>query len=351
MRQKRQKLWRALLCPLFILTLFLTGCGQGAAPASPPPASGTAQQPSSVPLQASAAPADAKAPAAARSDGAPEDFVLTLIADQTSALLNGEKAVLSSAPYVSGSSFYIPLEDVVSLLGGSFVLQGDTASVQLFDHSVSFQVGRAVMEVDGGTYEMPGTREGFRIPRGEEPIAVGENYGPVLADGVFYVPSDLLSISCPFFGLNSIREYPQTDMIILGSLQWEFGVDSIRLEDVFSDLPEEVKSQYELVGPIDRVLNYSIVEYRSETTRVHVMRVDEGTEDVEQMDGRICTISVDRPGPRTPRGLQVRDGVDRAWLLYGYASMADHFRYTVSGNWIESISFVTRYSPQQYVSP
>lgn len=313
--------------------LMLTSCAAG----TPEHSSSTDVPPSSTP---------SGAPAAARPSN-PTDFVLTLIANQTSVLFNGEEAVLSSAPYVSGDSFYFPLEDVVRLLGGSFLFQGDTASVQLFDHSVSLQVGHAAMEVDSGTYEMPGTREGFRLSRGESPIAVAEGYGPVLVNGVFYVPSDLLSVACPFFGLNSVREYPQTNMIIIGSIQWEFGVDSIRLDDVFSDLPEEVKKQYELVGPVDHVLNYSIIEYRSETTSVSVMCVDEGTEDIEQMDGRICTIYVDRPGPRTPRGLQVRDGVDRAWLLYGYASMADHFRYTVSGNWIESISFVTRYSSQQ----
>jgi len=69
MKQRQHKLWRALLCPLLLLTLFLTGCGQAAVPASQPPAAGTAQQPSfsaplsSAPLQASAESSEPAGPA------------------------------------------------------------------------------------------------------------------------------------------------------------------------------------------------------------------------------------------------------------------------------------------------
>ena len=40
---------------------------------------------------------------------------------------------------------------------------------------------------------------------------------------------------------------------------------------------------------------------------------------------------------------QVGEGIDRAWLLYGHASMTNSFRYTVSGSFITSLSFCTRY--------
>lgn len=68
MKRKQHKLWRAPLCPLLILALFLTGCGQAAAPASQPPASGTSQQPlssaplSTAPLQTNAGSSDTQEP-------------------------------------------------------------------------------------------------------------------------------------------------------------------------------------------------------------------------------------------------------------------------------------------------
>ncbi len=281
--------------------------------------------------------------ASVQSDDGIPDFVLTLVADQTTALLNGEEAILTAAPYVSGYTFYFPLADVVTLLGGSFVLQGEMASVQLFGHSASFQVGQTAVEVDGASYEIPEIRDGFRLSQEDSPLAVAEEYGPVITAGTFYVPSDLIPAQCPSFGLNNLLEYPQTNMIIIGRIEREFGFDDIRLYDIFADLPEEVRSQYDLAGSAGHVLNYSISEYQSETTHVYVMNVDEGTEDVEQMDGRICAIYVDSPGPQTPRGLQVGEGIDRAWLLYGHASMTNSFRYTVSGSFITSLSFCTRY--------
>lgn len=210
-------------------------------------------------------------------------------------------------------------------------------------HSVSFQVGQTAVEVDGASYEIPEMRDGFRLSQEDSPLAVAEEYGPVITAGTFYVPSDLIPAQCPSFGLNNLLEYPQTNMIIIGRIEREFGFDDIRLYDIFADLPEEVRSQYDLAGSAGHVLNYSISEYQSETTHVYVMNVDEGTEDVEQMDGRICAIYVDSPGPQTPRGLQVGEGIDRAWLLYGHASMTNSFRYTVSGSFITSLSFCTRY--------
>lgn len=324
----RQKRWRYMLALVLSSLILLTSCSV--------PETG----PSSETVTPS--PSAANTASDQTDDGIP-DFVLTLVADQTTALLNGEEVILMAAPYVSGCTFYFPLEDVVTLLGGSFVLQGETASIQLFGHSVSVQVGQTAVEVDGVSYEIPEMRDGFRQSQGDSLLAVAEDYGPVIMDGIFYIPSDLFPAQCPSFGLNNLLEYPQTNMIIIGSIEREFGFDDIRLYDIFADLPEEVRSQYDLAGSAGHVLNYSISEYRSETTHVYVMNVDEGTEDVEQMDGRICAIYVDSPGPKTPRGLQVGEGIDRAWLLYGHASMANSFRYTVSGSFITSISFITRY--------
>jgi len=86
MNRKQHKLWCTLLCPLFILTLFLTGCGQAAVPISQPPASGTAQQPlssaqlPSAPLQISGGTSDTGKPVSSAGPSAAEPEVAPTLA-------------------------------------------------------------------------------------------------------------------------------------------------------------------------------------------------------------------------------------------------------------------------------
>jgi hypothetical protein len=47
-------------------------------------------------------------------------YVLSLTADNDEALLNGEPVTLSTPPFVQNGTFFIPLEAVTKLLGGTY---------------------------------------------------------------------------------------------------------------------------------------------------------------------------------------------------------------------------------------
>ena len=133
-------------------------------------------------------------------------------------------------------------------------------------------------------------------------------------------------------------------MIMLGFLQGEErGIDQIRLYDDFDALPLQVRELYPEVGVVDQMPNYTIVQYGTCPAQIYVMRLEEGAEDIEHMDGKICTIHAVREGVITPRGLQVGDTALRAWQLYGHDNFASYFHYQIDGGFVSFFTFYTRY--------
>lgn len=97
----------------------------------------------------------------------------------------GEKIVLSFAPKMLNDVFYIPLEDVISALGGVCLVDGTTARVLLFGQDVTYFAGEAPVLWNDRAW-MP-----------EEGLA-----RPFLWNGVFYLP---LSYATPLFGEGILR--------------------------------------------------------------------------------------------------------------------------------------------------
>jgi len=132
-----RKRFRCILCfAALSLALLLPGCG--AQDSDTPPQEPTAL---SAPLG---------------SDGG---FTLSLEAGRTTAALSGtledgtilagQEVQLSHAPFLRDGALYLPLEEVVPLLGGSFVLGRDTATVTLAGHVAVYQAGQGTMTLDG----------------------------------------------------------------------------------------------------------------------------------------------------------------------------------------------------------
>lgn len=269
-------------------------------------------------------------------------FLLTLTADQTEALYDGKTVTLSSAPFIQNRAFYYPLQDVVELLGGSLTQTDECIQVGLFEHCLTYRLHQPAVEVDGTVYEMYQTRQAFDETL--EKIAVDAEYGPIEVDGKVFIPSDLHSVYCPHIGLDVVDSYPDGNMIRLGFLrEEERGIDQIRLYDDFDALPLQVRELYPEVGVVDQMPNYTIVQYGTCPAQIYVMRLEEGAEDIERMDGKICTIHVVREGVITPRGLQVGDTALRAWQLYGHDNFASYFHYQIDGGYVSFYTFYTRY--------
>ena len=266
------------------------------------------------------------------------EYVLSLIANKPQALLNGETVTLSAPPLIEDDIFYMPLEAVTTLLGGTYSYADSVATISLFGHVSIYEIGSSTLTVDG---EICGTN----IP--DDPTC------PILINQIVYVPVTFRPRYC-FNGFYACTEYPPGDIAILGGFSAEQGTREIQLYDIFDDLPESARTNLVSVGIVDQVLNYNIEKYeaaRDERSHlgggiyVYVLRLNEESEeeDREQADGIICAIQILPGSYETPRGLSAQDTAYRAICLYGYETLTNTFRYQVNGGSVESIIFQTRY--------
>lgn len=262
----------------------------------------------------------------------PNQFSLTLLEGRQYALLNGEKIDLTAAPVMQNGSFYIPLQELVKLLGGSYSYADETASVCLFDHICVFRLNNAEVTADDVSYPVGETVDG---------------YVPIVLNEQVYIPDKMLDLpGChtSIGGLGKIAAYPDSGMIILGDMDFhtERRVGEIELYDTYANLSADVSAQFELVGTVGEVLNYSVVEYRSDKMSLYVMEAKGNGEDQENMDGKICSIRVFQRGIPTARGLEVGDSPERAWQLYGSDYVDATFAYSVNGH-VEEYIIHSRY--------
>ncbi len=270
----------------------------------------------------------------------PQTFAMTLLAGQTTAIVNGSEAQLSVAPFLQDGSFYYPLADVVRLIGGGFSQEGNTATIQLFGTTVKYTADSPEVIVNGTSYRNDYRLLRFAQDSDEESSAIS----PLLLDGTLFVPHDLCPGGCPNFGLNVTREAPEAHMLILGGYTDELGIEGIQLYDLFDQLPDETRAPFQSQGVAGTVLNYYIEMYSCEGTEVYVMRCSDGQKDTEGMNGRVAAIRLSGgTAYRTPRGLTVGDSAYRAWLLYGKCAFTSSFDYQVEDGYVSTIVFHTRY--------
>lgn len=97
----------------------------------------------------------------------------------------GEKIMFSSAPKIVNDVFYVPLEDVISALGGVCLVDGTTARVLLFGQDVTYFAGEAPVLWNDRAW----------MPE-KDPAR------PFLWNGLFYLP---LSYAAPLFGEGILR--------------------------------------------------------------------------------------------------------------------------------------------------
>lgn len=337
MSRKRGLGTAVLLC---ILMVSLSSCDGGTSADGPQPG-----QTGSLP---EATPSSVELELVDRSGEDDSGFFMSLFEGHTTVLLNGEERELTVAPFIHNESFYYPLEDVVELLGGGFSQQGDTATIKLFGVTAQYTAGQPEVVINGEPY-----RNDYRL-QGYSGQTDNEDLRPLMVEGKMFIPHDIHPYDSPSFGLNITRAVPEAHMLMLGHPEGsdgrQLGIEDIRLYDAFEELPEEVKAEYEYQGVVATVLEYEVEEYRNFSAQVYVLRVMEGCEDVEQMDGRVAAIRIfrgddgtDEEAESTIRGLKVGDSPFRAWLLYGNETFTNQFYYKVEDGFIDSIVYYTRY--------
>jgi hypothetical protein len=135
----------------------------------------------------------------------PNSYVLTLTANCSEALLNGEAVTLSAQPFIQNDTFYIPLKQVTELLGGTYSFKNGIATSTLFATTTKYKIASHSVGMNGTTYEDTGSRKYFCISGGYG--AVDDNFAPVLLNGTVYIPNGFHPANCPVNnGLQVSRE-------------------------------------------------------------------------------------------------------------------------------------------------
>ncbi len=284
------------------------------------------------------------------------NYVLSLIADNDEALLNGEAVTLPTPPFIQNDTFYIPLKAVAELLGGTYSFEGDIATIELFGSTTKYQIGSRSVIINGETYVVSGERLLFNKDETfNTTVAVDEKYVPIVSNNVVFIPVNFTAriypINVPDNGIYTTCEHPESRMVILGGLENERGINEVKLKDSYDDLSASFRSQLQSAGVVGEVINYSIEEYKNDDVEVYVMRINKPYDDIEDMDGKVCAIRESfSSGNRysTPRGLKTGDTAYRAWRLYGYEGFTNSFSYKVEGGLVSSFTFYTRYYGGQF---
>ncbi|MCD7948096.1 MAG: copper amine oxidase N-terminal domain-containing protein [Oscillospiraceae bacterium] len=268
----------------------------------------------------------------------PYDYVLSLAADDTEVLLNGAPATLSNAPLVQDGTFYLPLEAVAKVLGGTYSFAENKATISLFGYVTTYEIGATTLIVDGEPCEV------------SDPSAT-----PALIHDTVYIPAKFQpkDRSNGLYHIDThLMDIGQHNIVIIGgsgSLD-EMGTQDIHIYDRFDALPEETISRFTNVETVGRIneLNYDIVKYEADGFEIYVMRCDKDHEDTEGMSGRVCAIRFTGDQEATKRGLRVGDSAYRALRLYGAESFTGFFTYTTTDDTVDFILFYTRYYGSQF---
>lgn len=240
-------------------------------------------------------------------------FALSLEAGSTTAALSGtledgtplagQAVQLSHAPFLKDSALYIPLEEVVTLLGGSFVLEGDTATAALAGHVAVYQAGQGTMTLDGQVCDL----DTYSFGPSENPETTPP---PILEEGVFSAPLGPGFLFCTAVDDTAGRAVLGPGLLADISLAGIDFPDGTPLADIPLDLTP---------GPLDGSLpEYDLAVRRythGDSLTVYVLEALPGTQPEEA--GEVCGVRTTDPAQATPRGLQVGDSLDRANFLYG----------------------------------
>lgn len=221
---------------------------------------------------------------------------------------------LSARPFIKDGVFYLPLEDIVTILGGQFRQEDGTVTATLQDTTAVYQLGQARVVVNGQEQTMENTSFSASA-RSTDTAAV-----PLQKGEIFYIPLDFIA------PLQSVAAYHEDFVILKGSFgiwleeDYELGPYSVaELGQKLEDFPTEGLVR----GELDGVLNlYGFGARRYEGDGLTLYVFEAVTEPDWNKDGDICGIRCTKRGIPTSRGLQVGDTLDWASFLYG--ELTDH---------------------------
>lgn len=284
-------------------------------------------------------------------------FALTLTANSTKVILNGQEKNLSVSPFIQGDAFYYPLQEVIELLGGTFSFSDRLATIDFAGNRIQYRIGSLDFVCNGVSYHADCTRPRFIASSKDnaaavEYISIDSSYVPIQQGQTVYLPLRFSSIDSPDYdyGINSIEPWPELQSVIIENIPNESSIIgdfpdfpnfSISLFDDFTDFPTPIQNSFVYSGITGNVLNYNIKEYKNDNASIYLMDLNSG-EDSENLSGKICGIKVTGNKYRTARGLQVGDPESNIYSVYGLNSN-EWLLFQVEGGRLCSFTLKSRY--------
>ena len=241
---------------------------------------------------------------------------ITLYADSRTAYVNSEPVEMPAAPFVENGNFYIPLQFVAETMGWSYQEQSGTVALASSSHQTTLTVGTRTIRVDDD--ETTVNSYDWQFP---EEGAESDPYVPLIRDEIVFIPLDFLETRTDRDILSKLsfrtQWFPEERYAILSADGKEEGFCGFYLWDHYDDLPEAQRAGMEELGIVGFSRDaYDVVEYGTNGLFVHVLRLRDGCEDMDRLDGVISSVYTTNPDIPTLRGLRVGEEISRIYTTY-----------------------------------
>lgn len=241
---------------------------------------------------------------------------ITLYADSRTAYVNSEPVEMPAAPFVENGNFYIPLQFVAETMGWSYQEQSGTVALASSSHQTTLTVGTRTIRVDDD--ETTVNSYDWQFP---EEGAESDPYVPLIRDEIVFIPLDFLETRTDRDILSKLsfrtQWFPEERYAILSADGKEEGFCGFYLWDHYDDLPEAQRAGMEELGIVGFSRDaYDVVEYGTNGLFVHVLRLRDGCEDMDRLDGVISSAYTTNPDIPTLRGLRVGEEISRIYTTY-----------------------------------
>lgn len=233
---------------------------------------------------------------------------ITLYAGSDTALVNSEPVEMPAAPFVENDIFYIPLQFVAETMGWEYQYEDGTVRLQSSLHWTTLTVGERTICADGVDATVTG---------GD----AADFYVPVERDGIVFMPLNFLSARTDNDTRSSLsfrtQMFPEDGYVLLSGHGRENGIGGFYVWDIYDNLPEQQRACMRELGVVAVSRDvYNVVEYGADGLFVHVLRLQDGYENTDQLDGYISAVYTTNPDIPTPRGLRVGESVSRISTTY-----------------------------------
>lgn len=254
-----------------------------------------------------------------------KELTLTLTAGKNTAYLNGELYDLQIKPYIDNGIFYLPMQEIVTMMGGNYREKNNVIEIEFPTYKAKYTIGKRSYMVNGIKIQADAPILHFGGTAKRATYIESTNQTLLRRNGSVYFPLGFTGLYAPdryAVGLNSVV-YAGDTKVILSTVQDDYCLidtespnTTISTHISFEMLSDNIKTELRKCEDTGNVLNYNIEHYKSDDLNVYVMRLASG-EDEENMDDKICRITTQSARFCTPRGLRVGDNKSRINLLYG----------------------------------